>query len=186
MAPRAERAAEVAALAAAEGLSGIQIAKRLGIGQSYAYELLTDPEGLKVRARKRSYRGRCRECGNPTDGSNGPSQTPERCDPCCQRERHWQAVKRIVGSIQRFAERYGRPPTAPDFNPHQARELGHPWRADRFYRDGDYPYSSNVLDVFGTWNAAIVAAGFERVGVGQYERADRRGAHLADERAANA
>jgi hypothetical protein len=184
---RAERAAEAARLRDEEGLNGIQIAKRMGIGRSYAYELLTDPEGVAVRARKDSYRGTCIDCGSPTDGSNGKAMAPERCDPCSRRHVHWRAVLRIVGAIQRFHERYGRVPAATDFNPQHARQMGHHWRVERFYADGDYPFVSDVLGVFGTWNAAVTAAGFKPIGRG-YQRNGQprraRGAHLRDERQA--
>lgn len=78
---RAERAAEAARLKA-EGLNGIQVAARMGVSRSYAYELLDDPEGTKVRTRKASYSGICVDCGAPTCGNDGRSKAPKRCAAC--------------------------------------------------------------------------------------------------------
>jgi hypothetical protein len=50
----------------------------------------------------------------------------------------------IVAAIQAWAERTGQPPTANE------------WRQQRPSR----PTTRRVIRVFGSWNAAIVAAGF--------------------------
>lgn len=77
---RAANAKRVHALKAT-GLNGVQIAERLGLSRSYTYELLSDPEGNVVRARKDSYRGTCERCGARTDGSNGIN-APVVCHRC--------------------------------------------------------------------------------------------------------
>jgi transposase len=78
---RAENAAWAAELKA-QGLNGIQIAQRMGISRSYAYELLADPEGHGARARKDSYRGTCERCGAPTNGNDGPGSAATICVHC--------------------------------------------------------------------------------------------------------
>jgi hypothetical protein len=93
---RAENAARVAALKA-QRLNGIQIAERLGISRSYAYELLNDPEGRKVRARKDSYRGECVDCGASTDGSDGLA-APERCFGCWNEHRRKWTPEVIIAA----------------------------------------------------------------------------------------
>lgn len=78
---REERAREAAALAA-EGLNGIQIAERMGVSQSYAYSLLSDPDGTGERERKAKYSGTCLGCGKSTSGSDGFKGAPDKCVAC--------------------------------------------------------------------------------------------------------
>lgn len=97
-----------------------------------------------------SYGGTCADCGRPTAyNPDGPSK---RCKGCDDRMRNVVARRSAVDAIKRFAERYGRPPTATDFNAALSPET--------FYRDADYPHLSVVQSLFGSWNDAIAAAGF--------------------------
>ena len=52
------------------------------------------------------------------------------------------------------------PPAMSDWAPARARRLGHEWRAHR-YLAGDWPNLSTVLKRFGTFGAAVEAAGLE-------------------------
>ena len=94
----------------------------------------------------------------------------------------------VVEAIQTFHARYDRPPAIADFHPAIARSQGHDWRAERFYADGDYPNRRQVVKVFGSWNAALRAAGFQPCGPGAYPRRPRyarqgpRAVHLDPER----
>jgi hypothetical protein len=152
---------------------------------------VTNPKAAKRRfcsnrCRKRQYDLVCVGCGGRVDGTT-PGKMPDRDNPVCAacagaHYAKW-TPETVVAAIQRFAERYGRPPAAPDFDTSHARSLGHDWRAERFHADGDYPVATSVTYVFGTWNAAIEAAGFATRRGGQYPRARRLGAHLAQERA---
>jgi transposase len=81
MMTRAERAAEAAELRA-RGLLYREIAERMGISISYAQDLISDPDGSRVRARKDSYRGACEICGKATDGSAGRGAAPRFCNRC--------------------------------------------------------------------------------------------------------
>lgn len=83
---RSERAAE-AAMLRAQGLLQRQIADRMGISRTYAAELLTDPDGSKVRARKATYGKPCRVCGKMTQGSDGRAAAPDICSVCLNVER---------------------------------------------------------------------------------------------------
>lgn len=126
----------------------------------------------KDRQRKAAYGRPCASCGVPTDGSNGRDNAPRYCKSCVGAANAIWTRDAIVAAIRRFNARYGRPPSAIDFNPPNARSRGRADRAERFERDGDYPYSLTVQRVFGSWSAGLRAAGFrpKRVGYGGRER----------------
>lgn len=156
---RAANAARVAELYA-QGLNGLQIAAELGLSRSYTYELLHDPEGTDAKERKTRYSGECIDCGGPTYGGNG-RHAPVRCRECSMA--HQQATKKwteqaVLEAIQTWARLYGKPPTGTDFNVAHKNHKGE--RAER-WRSGDYPHLSTVMNLFGGWNAALQAAGFE-------------------------
>lgn len=66
----------------------------------------------------------------------------------------------ILAAIRRWNETYGRPPTAADWSPSRARRQGDEEMVRR-YLEGDWPSFGVVINHFGTWNAALAAAGFE-------------------------
>lgn len=74
---------------------------------------------------------------------------------------------RIIDAIKDYADQYGRPPGAADWNPAMARGIGHPEIADRFYADEIWPTTTPVVKQFGSWNKAIKAAGFTPLPVGR-------------------
>lgn len=138
-----------AALALREhGLLPREIGDELGISRSYAAELLDDPAGDKVRARKNGYRRPCPDCGALMNGSNG-RQAPRLCADCTSavqhEERHW-TKQRVIAAIQLWNELHGRPPVAQDWLQY----------ADRT----SWPTVTAVQREFGSWRAAIAAAGF--------------------------
>ena len=156
---RAENRARVVGLKA-EGKSSRQIAESLGLSYTYVRELLVDPDGAKVRARKARYGGTCLDCGRQTDGSNGPAKAPKRCKQCTPAANaHWTR-EAIIERIQAWNAIYGRPPSAEDWNPAMARERGREDIARRWEVDGCWPWVTQVQYRFGRWNAAIEAAGF--------------------------
>lgn len=181
---RAENVAEARRLRA-EGLSYQEIADRMSRKYKTVWTWLNDPELAEQRRRRAVYAGACVDCGKATDGSRG-YRAPERCRRCAAVHNTKWGKAGVVAAIHRFAERYGRPPTSTDFSPSCARHLGHEWRSARFHSDGDYPYSHTVVYTFGTWNAAIIAAGFEPPGPGLYKRQPGavRAAYLEAEREA--
>jgi hypothetical protein len=63
-----------------------------------------------------------------------------------------------VRLIQQWADQYGAPPTALDWDPSRARRVGHAWRARRF-EAGGWPTARIVRGGFGTFNAAVEQAG---------------------------
>lgn len=173
---RADVAAMVHALKG-EGASTKEITGILGISKSYAFELLSDPDGVKVRARKESYRGRCVDCGKPTCGSDGRNKAPQRCVACHAKHRTYWTRERIITALRDWAERYGSPPTSVDWNPWLLKSDDLGMTRARF-EINDCPPVSRVQGVFGSWNAALEAAGLEtrRAGARGKQRGVRRAA----------
>lgn len=58
--------------------------------------------------------------------------------------------------MQVFAETYGRQPSYTDFNPSRAQREAYA----RYHEDGCWPSGMTVNRHWGSWNAAIEAAGF--------------------------
>lgn len=102
---------------------------------------------MKQKARRARYQGTCSDCGAKTDGSNGRDKAPKRCNSCSVA--HQIAYKtvwtreRIIASVRQWADEHGEPPGAFDW-------LSCP----------GYPAFSLVMKRFGSWNAAIEAAGY--------------------------
>lgn len=71
------------------------------------------------------------------------------------------AKARIISAIRRFADEHGRPPTCREWK-----------RSER-----DHPSSTTVRDRFGSWSAAIEAAGFEPLKRGGHTRPHCRRGH---------
>lgn len=86
-----------------------------------------------------------------------------RCVACACRHRTFWTPERIIDRIQEWAVVYGEPPAVNDWRAWQAENILHdPVRAARFRAAGGYwPAARTVFDVFPSWNAALVAAGFE-------------------------
>lgn len=169
--PQRADLAEMAVTLRQRGHTARQIADLLGVSRSYASELYRDPTGEKAKARKRSYGGTCKDCGARTDGSNGRANAPTQCWVCERRHRQSDAYRvarqkwtreLILDRIREWASLYGEPPAIVDWNPHRARHRRHDdARARRWETvDGHWPWFSLVFDRFGSWNAAIRAAGF--------------------------
>jgi hypothetical protein len=164
------------------GLLLREIAAEIGVATQTVFAWLDDPDGCKLRERKQRYGGVCVDCGAATSGSDGRARAPARCGGCAQRragERARWTRASIIEAIGEFERRYGHAPAAADWNPDQARRLGHHARGARFYADGCWPWSPKVLSVFGRWNDAIRAAGFAPTPSGCYDRgrADRLREH---------
>lgn len=136
-----------------------EIAAELGVGVSTIAGWFEDPDGSRLRARKDSYRGTCAGCGGPVSGHAGPSTGPTVCLGCRPGYYVRWTKERIVQAMRDWAEEYGAQPTAMDWNGAMARRFGHEAQARR-YEDGDWPSAHTVQRVFGSWNAAIAAAGF--------------------------
>lgn len=64
----------------------------------------------------------------------------------------------IIARIQDWSRLHGEPPTIRDWDPSRARRAGQIWRAERF-EAGAWPSVGMVKRQFGTFNAAVQAAG---------------------------
>lgn len=82
--------------------------------------------------------------------------------------RQWTKEK-VQEAVQRWADKFGRPPTEADWNPARARFImaGSQARVDRWkealaeYEAGDYPSSRTLQDMYdGKWAEGIRDAGF--------------------------
>lgn len=157
------------------GLSVQEAADRLGIARSTAYQRLNDPTDERNHARKLRHYGTCLRCGGRTSYRAGG--TADLCLSCHRADIHETAVAWIVAEIHHWAELYGCPPSAPDWSLAAMR-----WRErayaegrtngrfseariaelERRHReDGPWPATNTAVRVFGSWSAAIEAAGFE-------------------------
>lgn len=109
------------------------------------------------RCRKRQYDLTCVECGGRVDGTT-PGKIPNLDEPVCAScaAGHYAiwTPEAIVCAIQEWADIHGEPPRATD------------WHS----QDETHPWFSTVLWRFGTWNAAIEAAGLTPRNVGHYGR----------------
>lgn len=123
------------------------------------------------RARKKRYGRDCLTCGKRTDGSGGRAKAPLYCADCAPAAYTVWTREAIILAMQTFAARYGHPPSATEWNPPYARRVGRDDWADRFHSDGDYPQANTAQRAFGSWNAAVAAAGFEPLRSGGGRRA---------------
>jgi hypothetical protein len=80
----------------------------------------------------------------------------------------------IVAKVRSWTAHHGTPPTTRDWEPSRARAAKQDWRARRF-ESGDWPSAPMVRRQFGTFNAAIEAAGFEPHGAPPRQKAHLSG-----------
>lgn len=69
------------------------------------------------------------------------------------------SVPACTAAAVEWAERYGEPPTAIDWNPSAMRQRGREELLDR-WNDGDWPSQRTIVRLFGSWNKFMVEAGF--------------------------
>lgn len=151
-----------------------QIAARFGVTPGAIHTWLVDPDGEIARARKDSYRGTCIDCGKPTDGSAGRNKGPTRCNPCQRTRSRKDGEAYIIASIQEWAQLFGDPPSAVDWNRQLATAQSAPWRIQRYDDTGrPWPSVPSAQYLFGSWSKAIGAAGYEPLKPG--ERRDPEG-----------
>lgn len=120
------------------------------------------------RCRKQTLYSRpCADCGEPMNGSDGNSPNASvRCVSCANKvngaARTVWTREAILAAIREWAAEYGEPPRQADWNPVQARNYLHDERRARRFEEagGRWPWFTKVVREFGSWNAAIAAAGF--------------------------
>jgi hypothetical protein len=151
---------EIKRLRERDGLTWREIGERLGVSLTTACDYYLDPTGDSARARKAKTNGACRDCGQPTT-SDG-SYIPERCRPCRFAFDHAASVAWIIDSIRDWAEMFGVPPSSSDWNQSMCRIRGWQSKIARYASTGrDWPSTNAAQSTFGSWNAALEAAGFK-------------------------
>jgi len=92
-------------------------------------------------------------------------RAPGRPEPAASRAADGRAARSprfsqeaIIARIREWVRVHGEPPTIRDWDPSRARRTGQAWRAARF-EAGDWPSVGMVKRQFGTFNAAVQAAG---------------------------
>jgi transposase len=152
---RAEKVERAQALRA-DGKLLREIAEEMGVAIQTVFTWLDDPDLSKQRARRERYKGRCVDCGKPTDGSNGYA-APERCLSCRTARVSRLGREYVLNALREWGDEHGGiPPSAAQ------------WQDPT--RDPKWPTANTVLLHFGTWNAGIRAAGFEPRKSGHYGR----------------
>lgn len=143
-----------------------QIAESSGVSVSTVHAWVTDPDGLELRARKDSYRGRCVDCGALTDGSNGRGNPAKRCAECSARYQHEHAVwtrERLITEAHRWRDLTGSWPVTTYWHSTVGSS-----RTRAAYRSvvlefraltGPWPSIRAVQAVFGSWAAFMEACG---------------------------
>jgi HNH endonuclease len=81
-----------------------------------------------------------------------PRRSPTRLRP------NLSGREAITAAIIEWTRRYGDVPTMADWDPVRARRLEQQWRIAR-YHDGDWPSARSVSHHFGSFAAAVTAAG---------------------------
>lgn len=146
---RQERATTAHALRS-EGLKYREIAERMRLSISYVADLIKDPTGEAVAARKASYVQPCPSCGRPapstgSDGKNGP---PRRCRDCAaafvHENRYW-TPERIVAWIKDYVAEHGEVPPSTLL----------------VTREASFGTETIRREFGGSWGNAVRAAGFE-------------------------
>jgi hypothetical protein len=156
--PTRKQQAEAIEALAARGLGSEEIAEKLGLARSTVNKYRRDPDGKQERARRERYRGRCRGCGRPTRGSDGPGRAPEWCPECAPlRRRRWSDAE-MLEAIRAWTRLSGAAPTLSDWSPTHAA-AGHPGAARYLAERGRWPSASSVARRFGSLRAAVEAAG---------------------------
>ena len=140
-----------------EGLSIAEIARRLGRAEATVKAYLYDPTGGKARAVKARYRGVCRGCGAPTAPRNGKGDAYAYCNAAIP------ARLRRNGRGSGLAKRcaHGERAAALRRRPTSGRAPTHAGRggeALKRLQAGEWPAPSTVIDLYGSWAAAVADA----------------------------
>jgi sigma-70-like protein len=140
-----------------EGLTIAEIARRLGRAEGTVKAYLYDPLGAKAREVKARYRGACRGCGAPTSPRGGKGDAYEYCKRCRPGAiaRQWTR-ERVRDAMRAWRARYGTAPSSYDWSRTHARRRG--GEALKRVRAGQWPAPSTVIELYGSWAAALADA----------------------------
>lgn len=163
---RAEKVSATLALTE-KGLSADEVAKALGIPRLTVWSYRNDPDGEKAREYARRRRGVCETCGAETSDPR-----IKRCAACAPRRGpsvSWTR-ERVVEAMRAWTLTYGEPPSFRDWTSGGSDTA----RYRRLKRSGLIASAKTVAEVFGSWNAALEAAGYRPRLPGGQRRPDRR------------
>ena len=140
-----------------EGLSIAERARRLGRAEATVKAYLYDPTGDKARAVKARYTGVGRGCGAPTAPRNGKGDAHAYCKRCHPgaSARQWTRG-RLREAMRAWQARYGAAPSSYDWSRTHARRRG--GEALKRVQPGGWPAPSTVIDLYGSWAAAVADA----------------------------
>ena len=140
-----------------EGLAIAEIGRRLGRAEGTVKAYLYDPVGAKAREVKARYRGACRGCGSPTSPRGGKGDAYEYCKRCRPGAiaRQWTR-ERVREAMRAWRARYGAAPSSYDWSRTHARRRG--GEALKRLQAGEWPAPSTVIDLYGSWAAALADA----------------------------
>lgn len=123
------------------------------------------------RCRKQTLYGRpCRDCGKALNGSDGTGpNAPVRCASChCV---HTRKLTRqwVLDSFAEWHAMFGRAPVVAEWTPSMAAQRGRDDYLAQYEATGrPWPTQATVTNHFGSWNAAVAAAGFNPLPPGRY------------------
>lgn len=155
--PAVERRRSEARRLHADGLSFAEIARRLGVSRATVSRDVRDPDRRQARADRVRRQVPCPGCGGPMTAGEGRASAMT-CWDCAHALRRGHARLRVLEALRTWAAEHGQPPRAAD------------WTSDGRV-PGRWPAPSAVQRLFGSWNAALVAAGLPTRGQGR-PRAD--------------
>lgn len=112
----------------------------------------------------------CIECGKPRSLRDGYCAG---CTKSLELNRKW-TEEILIETLQRFEREFGRRPYANDFSPSTTRKRNDLERLQRFEENSWMPHINTFIQRFGSFNKAMVAAGFRPNGPGQYDRSKIR------------
>jgi hypothetical protein len=115
------------------------------------------------RCRKHSYGQPCIDCGARTSyGAESAHVDDPRCSLCARLYYKVWTREAILCAIQEWSAEHDEPPAIADWNAWQTRTWHDDKRAQRYQQEKNrWPSHMTVAHEFGTWSAAIKAAGFQ-------------------------
>jgi ribosomal protein S14 len=141
-----------------EGVSNAEIAARFGVSKStvcrWTVPGAIERERASSLAAKQRRRRPCPRCGGRVD----ITRAGELCRTCVDDDNREARMDRAVRCLQEWHALHGRVPTAPEWG------AGGPGyrRVKTLASDGQpWPWYQHVSEDFGSWEAAVRAAGFQ-------------------------
>lgn len=129
----------------ADGHTLRAISDELGLSISTVGSWFTDPEGKRLKERKRRYLHECADCG----GACYHEST--RCQPCDTQLRRARSEEWLTDRLHTWIELYGTVPSATDWNTNPA-----------------FPAATSAINIYGSWSKFIEAVGYPARGPGEH------------------